>query len=69
MIIIAALILLTATLLVLCAAIGVISIIVVIDDHRSRRARACVDRTPTRADATTRRILGVGARNGHEGDR
>lgn len=69
MIIIAALILLTATLLVLCAAIGVISIIVVIDDHRSSRSRACTDRTPTHAEAATRRILGVGARTGQEKNR
>jgi hypothetical protein len=63
-----ALILLVTTLLALFMAIGVVSIVVAIDDRRGRRSRTLTDRTLTRAEATTRRILGVGARNAHEGD-
>lgn len=63
-----ALILLVATLLALFVAIGVVSIVVAIDDRRGSRSRTLTDRALTRAEATTRRILGVGARNGHEGD-
>lgn len=68
MMITVALILLVATLLVLFVAIGVVSIVVAIDDRRASRSRTLTDRTLTRAEATTRRILGVGARNAHEGD-
>ena len=68
MLITAALISLAALLLILCAAIGVISIIVVIDDHRGSRSRSLTDRSPTRAEAAARQILGVGARI-EEGDR
>jgi hypothetical protein len=63
-----ALILLVATLLVLFAAIGVVSIVVAIDDRRGSRSRTLTDRTLARAEATTRRILGVGAHNANEGD-
>jgi hypothetical protein len=63
-----ALILLVATLVVLFVAIGVVSIVVAIDDRRGSRSRTLTDRTLTRAEVTTRRILGVGARNAHEGD-
>lgn len=62
MLITVVLISLAALLLILCAAIGVISIIVVIDDHRGSRSRSLTDRSPTRAEATARQILGVGAR-------
>ena len=68
MIITVALILLVATLLVLFVAIGVLSIVVAIDDRRGSRSRPLTERTLTRAEATTRRILGLGARNANEGD-
>jgi hypothetical protein len=66
MIITVALIFLAVILLGLCVAIGVISIIVVIDDHRGSRSGAMTDRSPTRPEATARRILGSGSRNGRE---
>jgi hypothetical protein len=66
MIIAVVLILLAVILLGLCAAIGVISIIVVIDDHRGSRSGARPDRSPTRPEATARRILGAGSRNERE---
>jgi len=68
MIITVTLILLAVILLALCGAIGVISIIVVIDDRRGRHSKAPADRSPTRPEATARRILGAGARNDREGD-
>lgn len=68
MIVIVALILLAVMLLAICVAIGVISIIVMIDDRRGIRSRLVTDRRPTRAEAISRQILGVGARSEEKGD-
>ncbi len=67
MIAIVALILLAVMLLALCVAIGIISIIVMIDDRRGVRSRLVTDRRLTRAEAVSRHILGVGARNEEKG--
>lgn len=68
MIAIVALVLLAVMLLALCVAIGVVSIIVMIDDRRGIRSRLVTDRRLTRAEAISRQVLGVGAHNEEEGD-
>ena len=53
--------------LLLGAVIGVTSIIVMIDSFRGDRSKSLIDPPPTHAEATTRRILGIGVRSEHEG--
>ena len=67
MIAIVTLILLAVMLLALCVAIGVISIIVMIDDRRGIRSRVVTDRRPTRAEVISRQILGVGVPSEEKG--
>ena len=54
--------------LLLGAVIGITSIIVMIGSFRSDRSKSLTDPPPTHAEATTRRILGIGVRSDHEGD-
>lgn len=48
--------------------VGIFLVMVIIDSHRGDPFRKPVDRPPTRAESTTRRILGVGTRNQREGE-
>jgi hypothetical protein len=54
--------------LLLGAVTGVMSIIVMIGSFRGDRSKSLTDPPPTHAEATTRRILGIGIRSDHEGD-
>ena len=54
--------------LLLGALTGIMSIIVMIGSFRGDRSKSLTDPPPTHAEATTRRILGIGVRSDHEGD-
>jgi len=58
---------LVVVMLLLGMAIGVLSIIVMIDSFRGDRSKSLTEPPPTYAEATTRRILGVSVRDERKG--
>jgi hypothetical protein len=54
--------------LLLGAVIGIMSIIVMVGSFRGDRSKSLTDPPPTHAEATTRRILGIGVRSDYKGD-
>ncbi len=58
---------LVVVMLLLGAAIGVLSIIVMIDSFRGDRSKSLTDPPPTHAETTARRVLGVSVRHGNPG--
>jgi hypothetical protein len=58
---------LIVVMLLLGAAIAVLSVIVTIDSFRGDRSKSLTDPAPTHAETMTRRILGIGVCREHEG--
>jgi hypothetical protein len=55
-----------ALLLLVGVIVGIVLVMVIIDSHRGDPFGKLTERPPTRAQATTRRILGVGTRDQRE---